>query len=130
MAERLLRRLAPGREGDIIAGDLREEFAARGGGRIWYWGEVLSCLAVRLSPHRLTAPDLRQDLHYAVRVLRRNPGYALIFGPSRPPGSSRRAGGYSPVFRLGSLTRLPGREPCPKKQILLDMGTSKPALAT
>ena len=32
---------------------------------------------VRLSPHRLTAPDLRQDLHYAVRVLRRNPGYAL-----------------------------------------------------
>src|ERR1022692_456269 len=53
-----------------------------------------------------------------------------LFGPSRPPGSSRRAGGYSPVFRLGSLTRLPGREPCPKKQILLDMGTSKPALAT
>ena len=47
-----------------------------------------------------------------------------------PPACSRRAGGYSPVFRLGSLTRLPGREPCPKKQILLDMGTSKPALAT
>ncbi|MGA2739389.1 MAG: ABC transporter permease, partial [Bryobacteraceae bacterium] len=77
IAERLLRRLAPGREGDIIAGDLREEFEARGGGRLWYWGEVLSCVAVRLSPHRLTAPDLRQDLHYAVRVLRRNPGYAL-----------------------------------------------------
>jgi len=77
MAERLLRRLVPGREGEIIAGDLREEFAARDGGRIWYWREVLSCLAVRLSPHRLTAPDLRQDLHYAVRVLRRNPGYAL-----------------------------------------------------
>ena len=38
---------------------------------------MLSCLAVRLSPHRLTVPDLRQDLHYAVRVLRRNPGYAL-----------------------------------------------------
>jgi hypothetical protein len=32
-----------------------------------------------------------------------------LFGPSRPPGSSRRAGGYSPVFRLGSLTRLPER---------------------
>ena len=77
LAERLLRRLAPGREGEIIAGDLREEFAGRGGGRLWYWMEVLSCLAVRLSPHRLTAPDLRQDLHYAVRVLRRNPGYAL-----------------------------------------------------
>jgi len=77
MAERLLRRLAPGREGEIIAGDLREEFEARGGGRIWYWREALSLVAVRLSPHRLMAPDLRQDLHYAVRVLRRNPGYAL-----------------------------------------------------
>jgi putative ABC transport system permease protein len=77
MAEWLLRRLVPGREGEIIAGDLREEFETRGGGRLWYWAEVLSCLAVRLSPHRLTAPDLRQDLHYAVRVLRRNPGYTL-----------------------------------------------------
>ena len=77
IAEWLLRQLVSGREGEIIAGDLREELEARGGGRIWYWREVLSCAAVRLSPHRLTAPDLRQDLHYAVRVLRRNPGYAL-----------------------------------------------------
>ena len=76
-AEWLLRRLVAGREGEIIAGDLREEFEARGGGRLWYWAEVLSCLAVRLSPHRLTAPDLRRDLHYAFRVLRRNPGYTL-----------------------------------------------------
>ncbi len=77
LAELILRRLVPGREGEIIAGDLREEFESRGGGRFWYWREVLSCVAVRLSPHRLTAPDLRQDLHYAVRVLRRNPGYTL-----------------------------------------------------
>ncbi|HEY1335997.1 MAG TPA: ABC transporter permease, partial [Bryobacteraceae bacterium] len=77
MAEGILRRLVPGREGEIIAGDLREEFETRGGGPFWYWGEVLSCVAVRLSPHRLTAPDLRQDFHYAFRVLRRNPGYAL-----------------------------------------------------
>lgn len=77
IAERLLRRLVPGREGEIIAGDLREEFETRGGGRFWYWAEVLSCVAVRLSPHRLAAPDLRQDLHYAVRVLRRSPGYTL-----------------------------------------------------
>ena len=77
LAERILRRLVPGREGEIIAGDLREEFASRGGGRLWYWAEVASCIAVRLSPHRLTAPDLRQDLHYAVRMLRRNPAYTL-----------------------------------------------------
>jgi predicted permease len=77
MAERLLRRLVPGREGEIIAGDLREELASRGGGRLWYWAEVLSCAMVRFSPYRLTAPDFRQDLHYAVRVLRRNPGYTL-----------------------------------------------------
>ena len=77
LAERIIRWLAPGREGDIIVGDLREEFQSRGGSRLWYWREVLSCAAVRLSPHRLTAPDLRQDLHYAVRVLRRNPGYTL-----------------------------------------------------
>ena len=76
LAERLLRWLVPGREGEIIAGDLREEFRERGGGRLWYWKEALSCAAVRFSPHRLTAPDLRQDLHYAVRLLRRNPGYA------------------------------------------------------
>jgi macrolide transport system ATP-binding/permease protein len=75
--EAFLRRLVPGREGEIIAGDLREEFAARGGGRLWYWREALSCVAVRISPHRLTAPDSRQDFHYALRVLRRNPGYAL-----------------------------------------------------
>lgn len=77
MAETFLRRLVPGREGEIIVGDLREEFAFRGGGRLWYWRQVLSCLAVRISPHRLTAPDSRQDFHYALRVLRRNPGYAL-----------------------------------------------------
>jgi predicted permease len=76
-AEWLLRLLLPEREGEIIAADLRETFEARGGGRCWYWMEVLSCVAVRLSPYRLTAPDLRQDLHYAMRVLRRNPGYTL-----------------------------------------------------
>ena len=77
MAEAFLRRLVPGREGEIIAGDLREEYAARGGGRLWYWLQVLSCVAVRISPHRLTAPDSRKDFHYALRVVRRNPGYAL-----------------------------------------------------
>src|ERR1700730_722426 len=76
LAEAILRRLVPGREGETIAGDLREEFDARGGGRVWYWTQVLSCVAVRVSPYRLAAPDLRRDFHFAFRMLRRNPGYA------------------------------------------------------
>jgi hypothetical protein len=75
-AERMLRRLVPGREGETIAGDLREEFDARGGGRVWYWVQALSCVAVRVSPHRLVAPDLSRDFHFAFRMLRRNRGYA------------------------------------------------------
>src|SRR5580693_9315474 len=77
VAERILRRLVPGREGETIAGDLREEFDARGGGRAWYWLQALSCVAVRVSPHRLAAPDLGRDFHFAFRMLRRNPGYAF-----------------------------------------------------
>ena len=77
IAERIVRRLAPGREGETIAADLREEFEARGGGRLWYWKQALSCVAVRFSPHHLAAPGLGQDFHFAFRSLRRNPGYAL-----------------------------------------------------
>ena len=76
VAERILRWLAPGREGETIAGDLREEYETRGGGRAWYWSQVVSCVAVRLSPNRLIAPGLGKDFHFAFRMLRRNPGYA------------------------------------------------------
>ena len=76
LAERLLHWLVPGRDGDVIAGDLREAWAERGGGRAWYWREVLTCVRVRLSPYRRIVPDLGRDLHYAQRVIRRNPGYA------------------------------------------------------
>ncbi len=77
LAERLLHRLVPGKDGDVIAGDLAEAWAERGGGRLWYWLEVLTCLRVRLSPNRRVLPDLGRDLHYALRVIRRNPGYAV-----------------------------------------------------
>ena len=76
LAVLLLRRLAPGREGDGIAGDLEEAFHARGGGRAWYWLQVLACARMRYSPWYRAIPDLRQDLPYALRVLRRNPGFA------------------------------------------------------
>ena len=77
IAERLLRWLVPGREGDVIAGDLSETWAQREGGRIWYWLQVLTCVRVSLSPYRRAIPDFRHDLHYAARVIRRNPGYAV-----------------------------------------------------
>ena len=76
VAERLLRRLVPGREGEAVAGDLRETYMERGGGRLWYWVQVLTCTRVLLSPYRRAIPDLRRDLHYGVRIVRRNPGYA------------------------------------------------------
>ena len=75
-AVRLLRLLVPGREGDGVAGDLDETFRERGGGRAWYWLQVLACARVRLSPWFRAIPDIRQDLPYAMRILRRNPGYA------------------------------------------------------
>ena len=38
---------------------------------------MLSCFRVLLSPYRRVIPDFRHDLHYAARVIRRNPGYAV-----------------------------------------------------
>ena len=76
LAERLLIRVVGGRDADVIAGDLRETFESRGGGRLWYWAQVFSCLLVRTSPHRRVIPEFRRDLHYTFRIIRRNPGYA------------------------------------------------------
>src|SRR5437879_3064658 len=77
LAERFLRWLVGGRDADAVAGDLRESFAARGGGRFWYWRQAVSCITVRSSPNRRMLPGLGQDFHHALRMLRRNPGYAF-----------------------------------------------------
>src|SRR6266852_4483461 len=76
LAERLLMKIVGGRDAEIIVGDLGETFANRGGGRLWYWMQVLSCRLLRLSLHHRLIPDFRRDLHYAFRIIRRNPGYA------------------------------------------------------
>ncbi len=76
-AEWLLRRLVGGRDADAVAGDLRETFEARGGGRLWYWWQALSCMAMRLSLYRRALPGIGTDFSRAVRRIRRNPGYAL-----------------------------------------------------
>jgi hypothetical protein len=77
LAERLLRRLIGGRDADAVAGDLLETFEARGGGRLWYWGQALSCIAVRFSLYRRSLPGIGTDFSRALRRIRRNPGYAL-----------------------------------------------------
>ena len=77
IAERLVRWLVGGRDADAVAGDLRETYHARGGSALWYWGQALSCAAVRFSGHRRVLPGLGQDFTHALRSIRRNPGYAL-----------------------------------------------------
>ena len=77
LAEWLLRRLVGGRDADAVAGDLHETFEARGGGRLWYWGQVLSCLAVRFSLYRRALPGIGTDFSRALRRIRHNPGYAI-----------------------------------------------------
>jgi len=76
-AEWLLRRLVGRRDADIVAGDLRETFDPRGGGRLWYWWQALSCMAVRFSLYRRSLPGIGTDFSRAVRRIRRNPGYAM-----------------------------------------------------
>jgi predicted permease len=76
-AEWLLRRLVGGRDADAVAGDLRETFEAHGGGRLWYWRQALSCMAVGFSLYRRALPGIGTDFSRAVRRIRRNPGYAL-----------------------------------------------------
>jgi putative ABC transport system permease protein len=83
---------------EAIGGDLAEEFlwrAARfgaGPARLWYCRQVLSTLVRRRHPSRPASPHvplpllnwrlfmdrLTQDLHFAVRTLRRAPGFAAI----------------------------------------------------
>jgi predicted permease len=76
-AEWLLRRLVGGRDADAVAGDLRETLEARGGGRLWYWRQAVSCMAVRFSLYRRSLPGIGTDFSRALRRIRRNPGYAL-----------------------------------------------------
>jgi predicted permease len=77
LAEWLVRWLVGGRDGDAVAGDLRETFEARGGGVWWYWRQALSCAAVRFSGHRRVLPGIGHDFTHAFRTIRKNPGYAV-----------------------------------------------------
>ncbi len=122
LAERLVRWLVGGRDADAVTGDLRETFEARGGGVWWYWGQALSCAAVRFSGHRRLLPGLGHDFTHALRTLRRNPGYGatavLCLALSLGVNTTLFALLDSVYFR-----RLPVREP---DRLLIAQRTTNP----
>lgn len=95
LAEALLRRLLAAEDAEVIAGDLEETFRGtirpRDGlsqARRWYWRQVISVVCARLfdisapptEPHtsRPIMDSTLHDLFYAVRSLRKQPGYTAI----------------------------------------------------
>jgi predicted permease len=96
LARWLLARLLPPPNREYMLGDLDEEFAARvhqpeglRGARRWYWRQVRTALTERRAPRhverdgsipgRATMLDtLRQDVLYAARSLRKQPGFTAV----------------------------------------------------
>ena len=87
LASALLRWFLPPDAAETIAGDLEELLPARGARR-WYWRQVLSIVISHLlarvwydrdpQARRTVMAAFRQDLWYAVRSLRKQPGFAAI----------------------------------------------------
>jgi predicted permease len=80
---RLLLRLAARRNADAQLGDVLEEHAAAGRSTSWLAGQVLS-LVLRRHSHLTISErgaemlsNVRNDITYALRTLRGNPGFAL-----------------------------------------------------
>lgn len=91
LAQMLLRWTLPPDDFEVISGDLEEALDAmassRPGVRLWYWRHVASivCSRVRAAtggsadPHRTRVMmAFRQDLAYALRSLRKQPGFAAM----------------------------------------------------
>ena len=94
LARALVRLLLPGVTGEVIGGDLDEEYAerviplrGRARARRWYWGQAVRSIAAAWRPaHRsksrsrkVTVIDtLRQDIGLAVRALVRRPAFTLL----------------------------------------------------
>ena len=87
LASALLRWFLPPDAAETIAGDL-EELLPACGARRWYWRQVLSIVISHLlarvwydrdpQTRRTVMAAFRQDLWYAVRSLRKQPGFAAI----------------------------------------------------
>ena len=84
LARRLLARLLPPLDRDVIVADLDDQFhreiaprRSRAGARLWYWRQVMTSLpgAARLRA-RFPWSDFRRDMSHGLRLLARNPAFA------------------------------------------------------
>lgn len=112
-----------------ILGDLHEDFVTRARSRglrrarVWYWGQALSLAAGRWArrPFAASASDaamthrdglraLLQDTRYALRALRRAPGFAVLTACVIGLGVGATTAVYS-VLRPLALAPLPFEDP-------------------
>src|ERR1022692_3548809 len=85
----------------------------------WYPREFSAAARAKVAARKILAgrdfEGKKQSVRWVTEIEAPLRTYIFLIGVPRPPGSSRRAGGHSPVFRLGYLGAASGEKPCPQK---------------